>query len=513
MHPGFAPNFNFEGMLICNLEHIETYFSEFGEIKEIIFGRDKNSGRRLGFCILEFQHEKAVARTLEVEDHQINGKSIKVQEMLLRHELKEKKKPKYPKSQKTHSNYYTNYETTHSSSFKGRSEGRSYQNSHDGYWKKGGNRQRKKKYKNYRGRGYGYNSNNSEKRSQGSGFRSKRNGKPGRKELEMRSDWKRDEVDPSIQVYFHNSLPSQGPQEYVRKETSKTDERITKAAMNKNRFATLTNPSESCGARGKDGFQRFDSLVPPQKQEIRLQRHHDEQHQDDFIRSNTTKNFLDKEMKTCLTGHPSKFDTTDMVRSNTISGQQALFNLGSLRRQETWKNQFRPVQLGFDGVDSSTFNRYGQGEQYAQTPPGNYQQNSNLQRESKFTELGLNNQRGEGLIFDASHQQGPFNPSISIPKNPMMRLGTLRSHNQETGNQSLEFSRFNTLPTIPSEKLPDHKEEVSFKAKDLFKPSYQNLGMFLNDDTPSKDQAQDSDYEGDDQSSLSQVSDNLNIEN
>lgn len=34
---------------------IENYFSKFGPIKGITYGRDKNTSRRLGFCILEFE--------------------------------------------------------------------------------------------------------------------------------------------------------------------------------------------------------------------------------------------------------------------------------------------------------------------------------------------------------------------------------------------------------------------------------------------------------------------------
>lgn len=437
--------------------------------------------------------------------------------MLLRHELKDKRKSKYPRSQKTHSNYYTNYDTTKCSSFgKGRSEGGSYQASQDGHgWRKNnhGNRHRKRKFKNIRGRGYDYNSHNSERRSQGPGFRSKKGKRNQRRDIEMRSDWqegKRVGENPSFGAYFDNSLPSQQSQEYVRKETSKTDEKVVNAEVNKKKFATMTNSSDTRNVKGREDFQRFDSLIPPQKNEIRLQQ---QLQQEDFFRSNTTKNFLDKEFKGINDGPVGM--GTSMIRSNTISGQQALFNLGSLRRQETWKNQFRPVQIGFDGVDGNKFTHFGQGDPYLQTPATTYQQNSNLQFDSKFPEPGLAAKRGEAPVFDIVHQQAALNPSISIPTdNPMMRLGTLRSHNHEPRNRQMELARFNTLPTIPSEKTQCLDKGSSAQVKDLFQPSYQNLGIFLNDDAASKGQdIIESDYEDEDHSSLSQVSDNLNIEN
>ena len=77
------------------LVDIERYFSKYGKIKDITYGRDKNTGRRLGFCILEFETTKAASAALSSHTHYIIGKKVKVQPMLLRHELKRKHSHRY----------------------------------------------------------------------------------------------------------------------------------------------------------------------------------------------------------------------------------------------------------------------------------------------------------------------------------------------------------------------------------------------------------------------------------
>jgi len=57
----------------------------------ITYGKDKNTGRRLGFCIIEFDSEEAATAALSQNGYFLNGKEIRVQNMLLRHELKSSK--------------------------------------------------------------------------------------------------------------------------------------------------------------------------------------------------------------------------------------------------------------------------------------------------------------------------------------------------------------------------------------------------------------------------------------
>jgi hypothetical protein len=44
----------------------------------ITYGRDKNTSRRLGFCILEFEEQISVKKVLERGAHYVLGKKIKV---------------------------------------------------------------------------------------------------------------------------------------------------------------------------------------------------------------------------------------------------------------------------------------------------------------------------------------------------------------------------------------------------------------------------------------------------
>jgi RNA recognition motif-containing protein len=66
---------------------IQEYFSKFGSVKDVAFARDVSTGRNLGFCIVEFSEHSSIEHVLQINDHYLSGKKIKVQEMLLRHEL------------------------------------------------------------------------------------------------------------------------------------------------------------------------------------------------------------------------------------------------------------------------------------------------------------------------------------------------------------------------------------------------------------------------------------------
>ena len=71
---------------------IEAYFSAFGSVVEVIIGKDKASGRKLGFCIVEFKSEAGANKVLQVTDHELEGKEVKCTRMLLKHELYNKPK-------------------------------------------------------------------------------------------------------------------------------------------------------------------------------------------------------------------------------------------------------------------------------------------------------------------------------------------------------------------------------------------------------------------------------------
>jgi RNA recognition motif-containing protein len=68
------------------------YFSTFGKVKDVVIGKDKVSGRKLGFCVVEFVNEEDTNRVLALAEHSIQGKLIKCQRMMLKHELHTKPK-------------------------------------------------------------------------------------------------------------------------------------------------------------------------------------------------------------------------------------------------------------------------------------------------------------------------------------------------------------------------------------------------------------------------------------
>lgn len=75
---------------------IMDYFSSFGPVVDVVIGKDKSSGRKLGFCIVEFESETSVMKVLATDAHKLENKEIKCQKMLLKHELNNNKvfKPK-----------------------------------------------------------------------------------------------------------------------------------------------------------------------------------------------------------------------------------------------------------------------------------------------------------------------------------------------------------------------------------------------------------------------------------
>lgn len=68
-------------------EAIRDHFNQYGEVKEVVIGKDKLSGRKLGFCVVEFFSEEATLAALEAPEHVIQGKRIQCNRLLLKHEL------------------------------------------------------------------------------------------------------------------------------------------------------------------------------------------------------------------------------------------------------------------------------------------------------------------------------------------------------------------------------------------------------------------------------------------
>lgn len=491
-----------------------------------MFGRDKKSGRRLGFCILEFENEAAVKETLKEAFHLINGKEIKVQEMLLRHELKDKKVSKYPRSEKTRSNYYSNYETKESShQYKGRSEGGSYyQKSHsgqDGNQPSRGGKYRRKKFKNFRGRGYGYNSNNSEKRSKYSGFRSKQNEVPPKSKEEEDFGYSQKDQKRKRQKnnYLPNSLPSHQSQEYQRKQTSKTDEWTSKPKKRtgKKNTEVLTGSSpETRKAENRNNFERYDSLIPFQQEAPEQKPGH--QHED-FNRSNTTKEGFNKEVKN-FNQDQFRGENFGIHRSNTEieQQQQNMFNFGSLRRQETWKNQFEQLPGSFHNRQMKNFsNNFHKSEMQPKKnmkpyPHGNIQSQEEIQNSQEMNHYYYNNNTYENYQIQANEKTMMYSHShLESSQQGFFRFNTINNFNSSQSPTRPGYSRFNTLPTIPANNIaqqaPPYAQHENEDGRD-FQPNYKNLGIFLNE-TNSNDGDENS--ENDDAvSTPSAHSDNLN---
>lgn len=47
-----------------NKQSLVDYFSMFGQVKDVVIGKDKSSGRKLGFCVVEFCHQNAASAAL-----------------------------------------------------------------------------------------------------------------------------------------------------------------------------------------------------------------------------------------------------------------------------------------------------------------------------------------------------------------------------------------------------------------------------------------------------------------
>lgn len=74
-------------------EDILGYFSEFGSVKDVTNAKDPKTGRNLGFCIVEFNSAESLQNAISRTEHFIQGKNVKVQQVLLRHELKSQSRP------------------------------------------------------------------------------------------------------------------------------------------------------------------------------------------------------------------------------------------------------------------------------------------------------------------------------------------------------------------------------------------------------------------------------------
>ena len=66
---------------------VHSYFSCFGQVSCICLGKDKKTGRRLGFCIVEFASSSDTSKVLAFAQHFIDGKPVECSKLLLRHEL------------------------------------------------------------------------------------------------------------------------------------------------------------------------------------------------------------------------------------------------------------------------------------------------------------------------------------------------------------------------------------------------------------------------------------------
>ena len=73
-------------------QDVYNYFSAFGGVKQVTYAQDSSTGRKLGFCVVEFELAESIEKVLQVRDHFICGKKVKIQDLLLKHELKQNSK-------------------------------------------------------------------------------------------------------------------------------------------------------------------------------------------------------------------------------------------------------------------------------------------------------------------------------------------------------------------------------------------------------------------------------------
>lgn len=479
----------------------------------MIFGRDKNTGRRLGFCILEFEEEDSVDNTLKKGKHFINGKIVKVQEMLLRHELKEKQKNNYTRSEKTYSHVYSGYNTTKdSSNFKGhgRSEGgksfhgRAYNNHHH---QDNSNRGKNRKFKNFRGRGYGYNSNNSEDRNQTPGGYRSSHFEREEKFIDQRKGQIYDNFNfrENHSENFHSySLPTDQGDLYTEKNTLNSNEAVYPNKVKKKANYALTGSSDTRIDNNFIPYVRYDSLIPTN---LNLGGENNHQHEE-YFRSNTTKeeiNIMKGGLSVSKFAQKDNSNNQTIHRSNTDLMVQDEFTMGNIKRQETWKKQFQHQNsqileneqimanynhriLPFKDINNKPWNRYNM------TSPLPQNQFNNT-----------NDVRIKNKIED-NEEKGKYNQPNFLR---FQTLNTIKSKEKERE----DLMRFKTLPAINFEgKLSNESrsieegkskedEEVS---KEIFQPNYQNLGIFLNEENDEEEE------NFNDESSLSDDPHNLN---
>ena len=59
-------------------EELEELFSQYGEIKEIILIKDRETGRPKGFGFITFETEEAMQAALEKNGEDVKGRNIRV---------------------------------------------------------------------------------------------------------------------------------------------------------------------------------------------------------------------------------------------------------------------------------------------------------------------------------------------------------------------------------------------------------------------------------------------------
>ena len=64
-------------------EALTEYFSQFGQIQnQIEFSTDRNTGKRRGFCFIEFANEGVVDRIVKTKFHMVNGARVETKRLL-----------------------------------------------------------------------------------------------------------------------------------------------------------------------------------------------------------------------------------------------------------------------------------------------------------------------------------------------------------------------------------------------------------------------------------------------
>jgi RNA recognition motif-containing protein len=76
---------------ITGKPHIESYFSQFGDVSDVSFRLNEN-GMHNGYAFVRFANEDAMKRAVHTKDHQLDSHSLTVRPKETEEDLKQRKK-------------------------------------------------------------------------------------------------------------------------------------------------------------------------------------------------------------------------------------------------------------------------------------------------------------------------------------------------------------------------------------------------------------------------------------